>query len=167
MNGNRWCLQASWRVHVGRRQRWSRKRSLHKRTHRTRRRGTWQYAPSCDSTRRQYHWRTCCLRRWNCPEVQQNTSEWSIQQCNCVSRHKSRLDVLMPRLGLASASWLLPRPCLGLDVRASALPRGIWNSKLRYDIIIYNFHPFILLSVFQTFNTKRHKCIKQRFLDAN
>ena len=68
------------------------------------------------------------------------------------------LDVLMPRLGLAS-----PRSyCFGLNATASTSPRsrlfclastqGIGTSKLRYDIIIYNFHPFILfISVFQLY----------------
>ena len=64
---------------------------------------------------------------------------------------------------------VMPRPCLGLDVMASASPwsrlfclvptRGIGASKLRYDIIICNFHPFILfISVFQ--KTKLHLWIK-------
>jgi len=52
-----------------------------------------------------------------------------------------RLDVLMP--------------CLGLNVMIS---------KLRYDIIIHNFHQFIFCTyVFKTFKTKLHLCIKQRF----
>jgi len=68
-----------------------------------------------------------------------------------VSRQKPRLeaakvlprprqDVLMPRLGLASVS--------------------VSNSKLRYDIIIHNFHPFILcIYVLKTFKIKLHLCI--------
>jgi len=57
---------------------------------------------------------------------------------------RPRLDVLMPRLGLASVSML--------------------TSKLRYDIIIHNFYPFIVcIYVLKTFKTKLHLCIKQRF----
>ena len=48
----------------------------------------------------------------------------------------------------------MPRPCLSLDVIASprshlvclVSTQGIGTSKLRYDIIIYNFHPFILFN---------------------
>ena len=95
----------------------------------------------------------------------------------CVSRQKPRLEaasrqqkvlpqprlyVWMPHLGLASprgyclglasVSTLWPRPHLGLV--SSALPQLEASeplfSKLRYDIIIYNFHPFILfISLFQ------------------
>jgi len=46
-------------------------------------------------------------------------------------------------------------PHLGLNVM---------TSKLRYDIIIHNFHPVIFcIYVFKTFKTKLHLCIKQRF----
>jgi len=61
-----------------------------------------------------------------------------------------------------------PRSCLGLIVIASASAlyhlfclastRGIGTFKLCYDIIIYNFHPFILfIYVFHTFKTQLHR----------
>jgi len=38
------------------------------------------------------------------------------------------------------------------------------TSKLRYDIIIHNFHPFIFfIYLFKRFKTKLNLCIKQRF----
>jgi len=70
------------------------------------------------------------------------------------------LDVLMPQLGLAWVSMLWPRPrlfCL-------ASTRGIGTFKLRYDIIIHNFHPFILfIYMLETLKTKLHLCSKTRF----
>ena len=46
---------------------------------------------------------------------------------------RPRLDALMPRLGLASASWSLPRPCLSLV--SSALPRLEASEPLNYVTI--------------------------------
>jgi len=51
--------------------------------------------------------------------------------------------------------------------RFDASPRlglNSMTSKLRYDIIIRNFHQFIFrLYVFKSCKTKLHLCIKQRF----
>jgi len=48
-----------------------------------------------------------------------------------------------------------PRSCLGLNVM---------TSKLRYDIIIHNFHLFIFcIYVFMTCKTKFHLCTKRNF----
>jgi len=62
---------------------------------------------------------------------------------------------------------MLPRP--RLDVLISCLDRScrglinVMTSKLRYDIIIYNFHSVISCTyVFKAFKTKLHVC-KQRF----
>jgi len=69
-----------------------------------------------------------------------------------VSRQKPRLE----------AAKVLPRP--GLHVVKPRLGLNVMTSKLRYDIIIHNFHPFIFsVYVFKTFKTKLHLCIKQRF----
>jgi len=48
--------------------------------------------------------------------------------------------------------------------RIDASPRSQWHLKLRYDIIIHNFHPFnFFIYVFKTFKTKLHMCIRQCF----
>jgi len=53
---------------------------------------------------------------------------------------RSRLHILMPRLGL-----------------------NVMTSKLRYDIIIHNFHPFIFcIYVFKTFEDTTSSMYKQR-----
>jgi len=87
--------------------------------------------------------------------------------CNqwCMSRGRS-LASRQPR-GSKSAASALPRlvdaspqSCLALNV----------TSKLRYDIIIHNFHSFIFfISAFKTFKTKLHLMYvhKTAFLDAS
>jgi len=76
-----------------------------------------------------------------------------------VSRQKPRLEAVSRQQKCCSASLrrfdASPRSCLGLN---------IITSKLRYDIIIHNFHQVIFrIHVFKTFKTKLHQCIKQRF----
>jgi len=53
---------------------------------------------------------------------------------------------------------------LGLKVLMLRLDLNVMTFKLRYDIIIHNFHPFIFcIYVFKTFKTKLQLCIKQCF----
>jgi len=66
--------------------------------------------------------------------------------CRCLSQGRSldRLDVLMPRLSVASVSML---------------------SYVTISLFItFNFHPFFFCKyVFKTFKTKLHLCIKSVF----
>jgi len=77
-----------------------------------------------------------------------------------VSRHKPRLEAQASPRGSKSAASASPRrvdaspqSCLGLN---------IMTSKLRYDIIFHNFHPFVIWCiVFKTIKTKL--CINNVF----
>jgi len=73
----------------------------------------------------------------------------------CMSRGKRAASALPTRIDASPWSRCY---CLGLVSN-----RGIATSKLSYIIIIHNLHSFIFcVYVFKTFNTKLHRCIKQR-----
>jgi len=78
---------------------------------------------------------------------------------NDIQRCMSRGRSLAPRQPGVSKSAASPR-------RFDASPRSCFglNVKLRYDITIHNFHPFIFsIYVFKTFKTKLHICISSVF----
>jgi len=82
----------------------------------------------------------------------------------CMSRSRSAASALPQHFEASPRSsmlWTWPRLCLV----SSALTRGIGTFKLRYGIIIDNFHAIILFtSVFPTFKINLHLYIKQRFV---
>jgi len=53
------------------------------------------------------------------------------------------------------AEKVLPRPCFDVS-----MPHLGLNVKLRYDITIHNFNPFIFC---KNFKTQLHLSVKQRF----
>jgi len=53
-----------------------------------------------------------------------------------------------------------------LDVLMPCVDFNAVISKLRYDIIVHNFHPAFIFCMYmlKTFKTELYLCIKQRFL---